>query len=104
MIQITVKRNSRRVSVDVTGHAGAGRDGNDVVCASVSVLILTLAEALGKAKADVYQCDLAKGEAHIVFGYNKRNKTIWETIEAGLRLLSRSFPLFIAMTEQSSFI
>lgn len=99
MIHITVKRNSRRVLLDVTGHAGAGAYGNDVVCASVSALVLTLAEALGHAKADVYRCDLAKGEAHILFAYNKRNKPIWETIEAGLRLMARSFPLFIAMTE-----
>ena len=41
MIQITYNRRRHRLTAK--GHAGSGRKGHDLVCASVSALVLTLA-------------------------------------------------------------
>ena len=41
MIQVTYHRLYNRVTVE--GHAGSGPEGHDLVCASVSALVLTLA-------------------------------------------------------------
>lgn len=40
MVTVTYCRNDFRLTV--TGHAGAGKPGEDVVCAGVSALVLTL--------------------------------------------------------------
>ena len=35
-----------RLRMEVSGHAGAGTEGNDIVCAGVSILVYTLARML----------------------------------------------------------
>ena len=42
MINIVYEKECN--SLTVTGHAGAGKKGTDIVCAAVSALVLTLAE------------------------------------------------------------
>ena len=41
---INVVYDKQANSLTVTGHAGAGKKGEDIVCAAVSALVLTLAE------------------------------------------------------------
>lgn len=49
----------------VTGHAGAGPPGQDIVCAAVSALVQTLAGALEKLTPDAAICRLEPGSAEI---------------------------------------
>jgi len=51
--------------VTVTGHAGAGPPGHDIVCAGVSALFLTLAEAAQALTEDKIECDISSGKAEI---------------------------------------
>lgn len=49
MVEIIYKRNSH--SLRLQGHAGAGKPGNDLVCAAVSALALTLADNVAQLTA-----------------------------------------------------
>ncbi|MEQ9763768.1 ribosomal-processing cysteine protease Prp [Streptococcus jiangjianxini] len=57
MIQATfIRTNQRLVSVEITGHAGSGEFGYDIVCAAVSTLSINLVnsiEVLTDCTADV---------------------------------------------------
>ena len=52
MIQVDVALDSAGLlaSCRVSGHAGAGKRGSDIVCAAVTVLTRTLARALAKRR------------------------------------------------------
>jgi uncharacterized protein YsxB (DUF464 family) len=58
MVKVVVKKNLERyVSLKITGHAYSGKPGNDIVCAAVSTLGQTLANAL-EAIAEIPEKEL----------------------------------------------
>lgn len=50
-------------NITVTGHAGAGPPGHDLVCAAVSTLVQTLVSSLEELTYDKIKCDLQPGRA-----------------------------------------
>ena len=43
---VTIEFKPKTLELTITGHAGHGKKGKDIVCASVSMLFYTLGEAL----------------------------------------------------------
>lgn len=43
---VTIEFKPKTLELSITGHAGHGKKGKDIVCASVSMLFYTLGEAL----------------------------------------------------------
>lgn len=80
--------------VEITGHAGAGPYGHDLVCAAVSGLIMALA-AVFSEKNMVNTCDIKPGHA-LVTTFDPRCKYI-DVIEAGLNALQRKYPKNISV-------
>ena len=66
MIDITF--NPENFTLDITGHAEYGKRGEDIVCAAISTLFYTLAEALYASKEmlaeDIVFCD-EEGNGHL---------------------------------------
>ena len=98
MIRVTYHRLYNRVSVE--GHAGAGPEGHDLVCAAVSALALTLAgnvaymESQGAVRDVINK--LEEGTAEIQCSSYRRYKDsveqIFRSICVGFELLATKYP------------
>ena len=102
MIHVTYYRQYNRVTVE--GHAGAGPEGHDLVCAAVSALALTLAgnvsymEAQGAVRNTIIKLD--EGNAEIQCSPHRRYKDsveqIFRSICVGFELLATKYPVNIS--------
>lgn len=98
MIKVTYHRDLNRV--EVQGHAKSGEVGHDLVCASASILVYTLASfILNMDRANqVYNptANLKEGEALIYCDPPTRLKgsvtLVFDSICAGFELLARDYP------------
>ena len=77
MIEITTEETEIRV----TGHAGFGPPGRDIVCAGVSALFLSMILSADELTSDETSCELSPGSSW--FRY--------ESLSEELDLLIRSF-------------
>ena len=97
MINIDIKRKNRRVVVSVKGHAAAAPKGEDLVCAAVSTLVLTLRETLARAKVQGFEYKLDDGNAVITFKQDKYTKPYMHTVMCGLDFLASAYPQYIKL-------
>jgi uncharacterized protein YsxB (DUF464 family) len=98
MIKVIYHRNLNRVSV--TGHAQSAKIGEDLVCASASILVNTLASFVenmkesGQTKNPTIQ--LKEGDSLIRCSVPTRFKSsvtlVFDSICAGFELLARDYP------------
>ena len=98
MIQVTYYRSYNRVTVE--GHAGAGPEGHDLVCAGVSALALTLAgnvsymEAQEAVRNVILKLD--EGNAEIQCSpyrrYRDSVEQVFRSICVGFELLATKYP------------
>ena len=90
----------------VSGHAGSGPWGRDLVCAAVSTLVLTLAENVRRLAAQGAAEDprilLDRGTASIsclpAGSGQDPVVPVFETLALGFRLLARQYPEFIFLS------
>lgn len=97
MIKVTYHRKYNRVTV--TGHAGSGPKGHDLVCAAASALALTLAgnvsymEAQGAVRDVVIR--LSEGDAEIqckaYSRYRDSVEQVFRTVCVGFELLATEY-------------
>ena len=102
MIQVTYYRQYNRVTVE--GHAGAGPEGHDLVCASVSALALTLAGNVSYMESQDAVRDviikLEEGNAEIQCTpyrrYRDSVEQIFRAVSVGFELLATKYPVNIS--------
>lgn len=102
MIDITV--NASEYDVKVTGHAGSGDFGHDLVCASVSILMYTLAQCISDKKDYLVKSPKLKlidGDGHIRCKPKERyqpcfDAMYWQTCN-GLKMLSDNYSRFVKL-------
>lgn len=100
-------KNTNKITLQLSGHAGQADIGHDIVCASCSILAYTVAqlvknaEALGDLKSPA-KIKLENGDAYISC---KPNDDAYETIlgifmfaEVGYKLLAHNYPQFVELT------
>lgn len=87
-------------SIEAYGHADYATDGEDIVCASVSMLIYTLARRLEDLGYD-FIAEFNGGDAFV--GFTNEGPAImstryaFETIESGFRLLAETYPGHVSL-------
>ena len=92
MIRIT---RQGETAVSLEGHAGSDVYGRDLVCAAVSALVLTLAEAVkDKPGTEVV---LNPGNSHIRSG--PEAEAAFDCICKGFALLAKKYPDYVCFTE-----
>lgn len=98
MVKVLYHRSLNRVSI--TGHALGGEKGNDLICASTSILANTLA-AFVKNMKDAGQVknptiELKEGDSLIHCNVSSRYRSavtlVFDSICAGFELLAKSYP------------
>ncbi|MGM9642341.1 MAG: ribosomal-processing cysteine protease Prp [Eubacteriales bacterium] len=98
MIKVIYDRNATKLTVE--GHADSGEVGHDLVCASVSILVYTLASfAKNTHKArqiKKLKIRLDAGDAEVSFKAKRKYKAaitlVCDAICAGFEILARNYP------------
>ncbi|MBR5231998.1 MAG: ribosomal-processing cysteine protease Prp [Clostridia bacterium] len=83
------------------GHAGFARAGKDIVCAAVSVLSTTCANALESVAGVIPQIEVEDGYMKVTLpqGCESRDaEVILRTFEQGVRDIEASYPKYIHIT------
>jgi len=93
-----------RLAMEVRGHAGFGAKGQDIVCAAVSILVLTAAEtagdlyrrgALRQRPTVVLREGFARLQVHPKPRARQQVRQQLQVIPRGLALLQRHFPGYV---------
>ena len=98
MIKVIYHRDLNRVSV--VGHAMSAEKGQDLVCASVSILVYTLASFVQNMKnaGQVYNptAELKDGDALISCSppnkFKRSVTLVFDSLCAGFEILARDYP------------
>lgn len=108
MVKVTFATNDDSYKVKVRGHANYGAHGTDIVCASVSILAYTLAEAVKKLNTSGYLShppfiEVAEGRITVeccpLPNESKRVEIVFNTIKMGYRLLADNYPENVNLDE-----
>lgn len=103
MIVATFKRDTDKgsISLSVTGHANAAKEGEDLICAAASMLAYTVAQTLQFSfeEGDLKEkpvIDISKGEAYVEAiptdeGYALALHTFF-VAQVGFSLLEHNYP------------
>jgi uncharacterized protein YsxB (DUF464 family) len=97
MTKITYYRTEDAFEVRLDGHAGYAGYGNDIVCASLSTLIQTLAARMPSV-TDRYDFNLESGSAW-VRGMGAEAVKAFQTILTGFRGVQEAFPKYVSIAE-----
>ena len=89
---ITVRFEQRAVTV--SGHAGYGKKGQDIVCAAMSALVYVQVRLLEKADA-LTELRAEDGLVRLRLGEGAR----CEVLELGARWLSTEYPRYVRVVE-----
>lgn len=97
----------RYLKFSVTGHAGADVKGQDLVCASASILLYTLAQTVDDMEQHgEFTCEpiieVDEGDALIACHCNSDETyaeavTAFKTIWAGFELLAHDYPQYVEL-------
>lgn len=109
MIQVRFQKSEDRKSLILTikGHSGQAPIGKDIVCASVSILAYTVAQAVLKMKEQGKlkkkpTIRLDEGDAVITCKPNRaftsEAMSIFSVAEGGYDLLAKNYPEFVNLT------
>lgn len=88
MTRLSIARRNGQLVVEARGHANYRGEGRDIVCASISMLLYTLAAGLEGAK----DLRLESGDARVSATESPDNLRAFELIAKGFEMLSRQYP------------
>lgn len=100
MIHIDVKKG-KKVTIEVKGHAGAGKLGEDVVCAAVTTLCITYARAMTQIRAKGFEAVMKEGYAHMECTRIKANAPYIHMVLSGFVMLSEMYPEYITLEKEN---
>lgn len=110
MIEIKLYKDigNRIVGYNISGHAGYGPRGEDIVCAAVSVLgqtaLMSLVEVCGLDENKLeYLIDDEKGLLDVKIETTKDSdiseniQTVLKTLELGIKSIIESYPAYVTL-------
>lgn len=92
MIDVTVREDR----VTVSGHANYAASGEDIICAAVTALSITLFKSLTDLTEDKIEYDIQPGRVDIKYGdLSEKAKTLVDSFFIGICLVADEFPGYI---------
>lgn len=89
--------------VTVTGHAGHGPPGQDIVCAAVSALVQTLALSLDRLAPGETVCSMEPGSATIRYtSLSEKGRLLVCSFFVGIEAVAAAYPDNVTMTRRGS--
>ena len=99
MIRVTQTDDGKTLALAVTGHAGKGPKGEDIVCAAATMLAYTLAQNVSKYRLGLKgrpKIQMKEGDIIVRCRPKDRHREqlrlVYETIGEGYRLLAHNYP------------
>lgn len=93
MIECTIIRRTKLRSCSLNGHAGYSDNGDDIVCAAVSVLCAALDASCMSHSSYNSSGTMGSGDFHAAYtGYSDAVNGRFDMFETGLRLIERQYP------------
>ena len=102
MIRVTLHAQGGCITgFEVTGHAGFAQAGNDIVCAAVSILTTTAANALEAVAGVKPMVKASSGKMILALpaGSGHDAQVILQSMRQGLRDLAEAYPRYILLNE-----
>ena len=94
MITIHVTKDQ----ITVTGHARAGPVGQDIVCAAVSALCLTLEKSITDLTEDYPDIEMESGNFILGIGnLSEKSKTLVDSFFLGICKIADAYPAHVRM-------
>lgn len=90
-------------SVSIKGHAGYAPQGQDIVCAAVSVLVQTLIQSVEDLCTDEISYHLQPGSVEIKHGNLTANaQLLFDSFFIGCQMIANSYPIHVQVTRHGS--
>ena len=103
MIRLTLhKTQGQWTGFECVGHAGYAEEGQDIVCAAVSILTTTCANALESVAGITPQVQASKGKMVLSLPRDAGHdaQVILRTMRQGLRDLAEEYPRYFQLIER----
>lgn len=100
MTQITVSNTKNNFTLELKGHAGYSAYGDDIVCASVSILAQTLVYRLQEISNN-YSFKMSEAYLYVVGGGTKSMEA-FHTIMTGIKAIARDYPEYVRVTYKNN--
>ena len=106
MVKVTFEQKDNRLTLSVKGHAGQANIGNDIVCASCSILAYTVAQYVKTAESqgDLKESPVIKLESGDALISCEPKEEVYQILmsiymfaEVGYNLLSHNFPQYVEL-------
>lgn len=97
MIAVNIGKHGDWITVSATGHAGYAEAGQDIVCASVSALMLALHSWLANGGAETKAAFREPGNAYLTFRCSKRSEAVARMILCGVASIQAEYPGFVKL-------
>ncbi len=101
MTTITVKKKSAIESIVISGHSGYKSEGSDIVCASISSMVITTVNAC--LKVDETSIDYEKKNGFVKIDIKKQDSMVILLIENMISLLEElasQYSKYVKVTEE----
>ncbi|MGM9849759.1 MAG: ribosomal-processing cysteine protease Prp [Bacilli bacterium] len=103
MIKINLKYDNDLIeSISITGHAGYDIYGKDIVCASVSSIVITSVNAIVRLSSDSINYDDSNGLSINVLSHNDVTDTLIDNMVSLLKDLEKQYKKNIIIKEVHS--
>ena len=103
MIRVKIVRAGKDfLGFECKGHAGYAPEGSDIICAAVSVLTTTCANALESVAGKQAQAEVSDGYMRVMLSekdVSSETQIIFQTIFRGLSDLAEEYPKYLRLTE-----
>ena len=106
MLTIKIHANENTLCLRLSGHAGAGKRGRDIVCAAASVLTYTAAASArqlyreGKLKESPH-IRLLPGDALVETEACPEAEQVMQVVRNGYTMLALQYPQFVRLEERN---
>ena len=93
MTEVICRKDGDNYYIRAEGHSGYAPEGRDIVCAAISVLIMSAAATLERTDGVRFRrAVVKKGFAELEFSGDKTAEGVYLVVENGVRGLSTYYP------------
>ncbi len=96
MIQVIIRQGS----IQVTGHAGAGPPGHDLVCAAVSTLVQTFVRSAEQLTDTQLHSDIAPGRAFVRYEGSPQVQLLADSFFVGVQGVAEAYPQCVQVLDR----
>lgn len=96
MIQVIIQPGS----IQVTGHAGAGPPGHDLVCAAVSTLVQTFVRSAEQLTDTPLHSDIAPGRAFVRYEGSPQAQLLADSFFVGVQGVAEAYPQCVQVLDR----